>query len=46
MGFNTIQEIIIERFNTEETKRDKRYFLEDLERLIKELYRELEDENK
>ena len=43
MGY-TIFDEIIERFNVEETKQDKRAFLMDLERIIKGLYLELEEE--
>lgn len=41
----TIQEQIIECFNSTETEIEKRDFLSDLENLIKQLYKELEEEN-
>ena len=35
---------IVERFNVEETKQDKKYFLDEISRQIKYLYQELEGE--
>ena len=36
-----ILDVIVERFNTEETKQDKQYFLNDVRLLILKLEREL-----
>jgi len=40
-----IEKQIIERFNLEETKLDKEYFLKEISGIVKQLYRELENED-
>lgn len=40
--YEDVENLIKETFNDEETKTDKEYFLNEIHRVLRELYRELE----